>query len=58
MIVIYDEINYFYQEERMGDIGPARRKIDFEPFPESVPVQEPAAPSTPAPERTPEKVPA
>lgn len=41
----------------MGDIGPARRKIDLEPMPESAPIEEPSTP-TPAPERTPEKVPA
>ena len=45
----------------MGDIGPVRRKVDLEPFPESVPVQEPAPaqPETPStPDREPEKVPA
>jgi hypothetical protein len=28
----------------MGDIGPVRRRVDLEPIPETVPVQEPAAP--------------
>lgn len=38
---------------RNGDIGEPKRYIEFEPLPESVPIEEPAAP---APE--PEKVPA
>jgi hypothetical protein len=37
----------------VGDIGPVRREITFEPLPDDVPVEEPAAP---APE--PVKVPA
>lgn len=42
----------------MGDIGEPVRHVEFEPMPDSVPVEEPAAPATPAPEREPEKVPA
>lgn len=37
----------------MGDIGEPQKHIEFEPFPESEPVKEPAAP-----EREPEKAPA
>jgi hypothetical protein len=41
----------------MGDIGPVRRRIDFEPMPETIPMAEPSpeiAPST-APAETPER---
>lgn len=38
----------------MADIGPVRRKIEFEPMPETAPVEEPIS----VPERAPEKVPA
>lgn len=39
----------------MGDIGEPKRVIEFEPLPESVPIEEPVAPAVPA--REPEKVP-
>jgi len=43
-----------------GDIGPGKKEVEFEPFPETEPVKEPAAP-TPAPQPVepaePEKVP-
>ena len=35
---------------RMGDIGEPVRKIEFEPLPQTAPVEEPAAPK---PEREP-----
>lgn len=41
----------------MGDIGDPKRLIEFEPLPESAPLEEPAAPAR-EPEKTPEKVPA
>lgn len=45
----------------MGDIGKPVRIVEFEPFPETAPVEEPAAPSVPrepvAPSE-PEKAPA
>lgn len=40
----------------MGDIGPVRREIEFEPFPTGVPAEEPSEPSVPAPAE-PKKVP-
>jgi hypothetical protein len=44
--------------EIMGDIGEPVRHVEFEPFPETAPIEEPAAPTpapveTPAPEREP-----
>jgi len=42
----------------MGDIGRPVRIVEFEPFPETVPFEEPAAPSVPAPAPTPEPAPA
>jgi hypothetical protein len=36
----------------MGDIGPVRREITFEPLPDEAPIEEPATPA-PAPEREP-----
>jgi len=36
----------------MGDTGEPKRVIEFEPLPESVPIEEPAAP-TPVPEKVP-----
>lgn len=39
---------------RMGDIGEPVKRIELEPFPEQVPVVEPALPE---PVREPEKVP-
>lgn len=45
----------------MGDIGPGKKEIELEPFPESEPVKEPSAPTPskePAPEpATPQKEP-
>lgn len=38
----------------MGDIGQPQKETEFEPFPASVPVPEPA--TTPAPVREPEPV--
>jgi hypothetical protein len=38
----------------MGDIGPLKRDVEFEPMPDNVPVEEP----TPAPAPKPEPVPA
>lgn len=43
-----------YQRPIAGDIGEPIRRIEFEPMPEDVPVQEPAAP---APSTTPEREP-
>ena len=40
----------------MGDIGEPLKEIELEPFPQTEPVHEPAAPSVPAVE--PEKIPA
>lgn len=44
----------------MGNIGEPRRKVDFEPIPETEPVKEPSPVPvpTPSPEREPEEVPA
>lgn len=41
----------------MGNIGEPVRHVEYEPLPDSVPVEEPAAPEV-APAREPEKVPA
>jgi hypothetical protein len=41
----------------MGNIGEDQREYEFEPFPATEPMKEPAAP-TPAPVKEPEKVPA
>lgn len=39
----------------MADIGEPQREVEFEPMPETVPVEEPAAPT---PTKTPEPTPA
>lgn len=39
----------------MGDIGKEQKEIEFEPLPDSVPQQEPAAPSVPTPASVPDK---
>lgn len=36
----------------MGDVGEPKRVIEFEPLPESAPIEEPAAPA-PEPEKVP-----
>ena len=41
----------------MGDIGEPVRHVEYEPMPETAPIEEPAAPSV-EPAREPEKVPA
>lgn len=38
---------------RLGDIGEEGEVIEIEPFPEVVPVHEPAAPAIPTPEKVP-----
>lgn len=44
----------------MGDIGPVKKEIILEPFPEHAPSEPTTVPSTPVPvpDREPEKVPA
>lgn len=38
---------------RMGEIGEPQREVTFEPMPETVPVEQPAAPQPVEPERVP-----